>query len=997
MADDFTARFRVDISDLKANLTSARKEIKQANAEFKASTAGMDSWKKDADGLAAKLKQLDTVLNQQKAILKNYQSQLHEQQKAYEENGKRADQLKQKLADLAAQGVDKASAEYKKYESALKRVETEQERNEKAIQGLNEKIRAQDTAITATSNETQKWTRHLEELQGEEQDTARTTQQLDAATEKLNGGFTILKGAVASLAADAFRKLGSTMKDAVTEGAKYADEINTLSQQTSISTETLQKYNYMSGMVDVDVNTIAKSMQKLTKSMSSAKDGTGATAEAFSTLGVNVTDANGNLRDNEEVFDDVIAALGSMKNETERDAIGMQLLGKSATALNPLIEAGADQINAWAKEAEDAGYIMSDDMIKGLVKVQDEFDRFDNTVQIVKNSVAAGLAPALERGTRRLNDMVRSNDWQKVGRELGNLFSGLIDGLEWILENGGLVKGTIVGIIAAFAAQKIASIVSGIGNITKALTAMNAAANANPYVLLASVLVGLIAGMVSWSKSLGDAYWAETDLGKETERLNQLFDETHEKTEALVSAYEAMDTARSAAITSAEAEASRLQELTAELGTLVGKNGEVAEADKTRASFILNELNKALGTEYTLNDLIRGSYDAITASVGKMIEAKRAEAILAAQEEGYAQAISGRADAEATLAMTTQTLIELEDQKAAKVAERSQIEDEDFWKMTSNAQGRIEAINKEIAAIDEATAKFQSDYAAQAETVNKYTYDIAQYEANWAAVHDKQYDAINTKSYEVATAMGENVKNYAATISTNVRNASNEWLGNLSKMITETTGKNIEFKDAGKGMVQMWVDGQKEGEALPAEQVKGMAQKMMFEAQHLAQMMGESGKNAVLGLTNGVTMNQFLATQSGANLAAEFLAGFRNKMDEGSPSKEMMRSGLNAILGFVNEIYRDEGKAETAGDALANSFLTGFRDGIDGGLGADGIAGTVSAMRGNGQIYGSVSGARIVNNNLTQNNYSPKALTRREIRRDARNLLQLAGGLNNGI
>lgn len=990
MADDFTARFKVDISDLKAGLTSARKEIKQANAEFKASTAGMDSWKKDADGLTAKLKQLDTVLNQQKAILKNYQSQLNEQQKAYEENGKRADQLKQKLADLAAQGVDKASAEYKKYESALKRVEGEQERNEKAIQTLNEKIRAQDTAITATSNETQKWSRHLEELQGEEQDTARTTQQLDAATEKLNGGFTVLKGAVASLAADAFRKLGSAMKDAVTDGAKYADEINTLSAQTSVSTETLQKYNYMSGLVDVDVNTIAKSMQRLTKSMSSAKDGTGATADAFSTLGVNVTDANGNLRDNEEVFNDVIKALGNMKNETERDAVGMQLLGKNATALNPLIEAGAEQINAWAKEAEDAGYIMSDDMIKGLVKVQDEFDRFDATIQGVKNGIAAGLAPALERGTRRLNDMVRSNDWQKVGRDLGNLFSGLIDGLEWIIKNGGLVKGTIVGIIAAFAAQKIASIVSGIGSITKALTAMNVAANANPYVLLASVLVGLIAGMVSWSKSLGDAYWAETDLGKETERLNQLFDETHEKTEALVSAYEAMDTARSASITSAEAEASRLQELTAELGTLVGKNGEVAESDKTRASFILNELNKALGTEYSMNDLIKGSYDAITESVNKMIEAKRAEAILAAQEEGYAQAISGRADAEATLAMTTQTLIDLEDQKAAKVAERSQIEDEDYWKMTSNAQGRIEAINKEIAAIDEATAKFQSDYAAQAETVNKYTYDIAQYEANWAAVHDKQYDAINTKSYEVATAMGENVKNYAGTISTNVRNASNEWLGNLSKMVAETTGKNIEFKDAGKGMVQMWVDGQKEGEELPASQVKVMAQKMIWEAHVLATKMGESGKNAVLGLTQGVSLNEFLATQSGASLAATFLAGFRKKMDEGSPSKEMMRSAVNAILGFTNEIERDKGKAETAGDVLANSFLSGFQDGMsDAFAGVDGAA---QAMRVGGQYGGFANSPKIVNNNLVQNNYSPKALSRIEVYRDMRNLLQLMGG-----
>ena len=60
MAEDFTARFKVDISDLKANITEANKQIKLANATFKAETAGMDKWSKDADGLSAKLKQLKT-------------------------------------------------------------------------------------------------------------------------------------------------------------------------------------------------------------------------------------------------------------------------------------------------------------------------------------------------------------------------------------------------------------------------------------------------------------------------------------------------------------------------------------------------------------------------------------------------------------------------------------------------------------------------------------------------------------------------------------------------------------------------------------------------------------------------------------------------------------------------------------------------------------------------------------------------------------------------
>ena len=67
--EEFTAKFKVDISDLKKNITDATKQIKLANATFNAETSGMDKWAKDADGLGSKLKQLKTVLESQKSIL----------------------------------------------------------------------------------------------------------------------------------------------------------------------------------------------------------------------------------------------------------------------------------------------------------------------------------------------------------------------------------------------------------------------------------------------------------------------------------------------------------------------------------------------------------------------------------------------------------------------------------------------------------------------------------------------------------------------------------------------------------------------------------------------------------------------------------------------------------------------------------------------------------------------------------------------------------------
>lgn len=989
MADDFTARFRVDISDLKAGLTSARKEIKQANAEFKASTAGMDSWRKDADGLTAKLKQLDTVLKQQKSILANYQQQLEAQQKAYDENGKRAEQLRQKLADLASQGVDKASDEYKKYESALKRVETEQERNEKSIQTLNDKIRQQDTAITATSNETQKWTRHLEELQSEEQDTARTTDQLDSATSKLQGGFTVLKGAAASLVADGLRKIGSAMKDVITDGAKYADEINTLSAQTSVSTETLQKYNYMSGLVDVSMETIAKSMSKLTKNMSSAKDGTGATAEAFKSLGVNVTDSNGNLRDNEEVFNDVIKALGSFENETERDAVAMQLFGKSAQQLNPLIEAGAEKIAEWSKEAEDAGYIMDDQMIAGLVKVQDEFDRFDGTIQAVKNNIAAGLAPALEKGTKKLNEMVRSNNWQKVGEDMGNIMTGLIDAFSWIIDNGDLIKSVLAGILAAFAAQKIIQAVDGIKKMTKALLSMNAAANANPYVILIGVIVALGAAFVSAAKSIDENY---KSVDADWKAVNKLKDETQALTEEINAEKEAVDAARQArddSVNAGLAEIEHIQSLAAELKTLADENGNVTDKNKARAQFILNELNQALGTEYEMNGAVIESYGEITAAIDQTIEKQKAEIILQAQREAYTEAIIGQEDAERRLAEAVTERATIQEQYDQLEQERIEKQKEFNEAVANGSQAtyglswELDQINQKQASLTESMAEADAAVESSADVVDQYAHDVKTYTDNMTAALEGDYEKIKYQSWETAKAQGEASSEASKAVKEKATDATSTWLRQLGELVTKTTGKQTEFKDVGNGMIQAFVDGQKEGEAKPVAEMESIARQMLDKEKLGVQQIKASAAYITTGIAEEIYAGSASAINAIGWLADQMQIRFNKENESKSPSRKYMRFTDWIIDGIVLDINRNGYKAE---DAIA-----GLADGMGDAFQAN-ISGTVGAMQASQKSNSYGYGSHVVNNNYTQNNYSPVALNRSAIYRQTHNLILYAGG-----
>ena len=218
--EEFTTKFKVDISDLKQGLKDATQQIKLADAQFKAATAGMDDWTKSTDGLKAKLSQLDSTLSAQKQKLSIYTEQLKRQQDAYDENGKRIEQLKQKLAELAEKGVSKTSEEYKKYENALASCEKEQASNEKACDKLKIQILEQEAAVGKTEKEIRNYNGELDNLEKESGEGEKAADDLgDAlkdtgkAADDATDGFTVMKGALANLVAEGIKAAIQGLKD----------------------------------------------------------------------------------------------------------------------------------------------------------------------------------------------------------------------------------------------------------------------------------------------------------------------------------------------------------------------------------------------------------------------------------------------------------------------------------------------------------------------------------------------------------------------------------------------------------------------------------------------------------------------------------------------------------------------------------------------------------------------------------------------------------------
>lgn len=219
------------------------------------------------------------------------------------------------------------------------------------------------------------------------------------------------------------------------EAASQADDLITKSMTTGVNTRTLQQWQYASNLIDVSVDTMTGSLTKLTRNMAEAAGGNESLSAAFESLGISITNQDGTLRSAEDVFYELIDALGQVDNQTQRDALTMEILGKSAQDLNPLILQGSEALQSLAAEAEAAGYVLDESQIAKLGEVDDAYQKMQLQIEATKKELAVQFAPASKAAMETFTTVV-----QKAGRVLAD--TGIIQGFAAIVESiGNLITG----------------------------------------------------------------------------------------------------------------------------------------------------------------------------------------------------------------------------------------------------------------------------------------------------------------------------------------------------------------------------------------------------------------------------------------------------------------------------------------------------------------------------------------------------------------------------
>lgn len=190
-SENLGARFGIDITNLRAGIQQANTLIRESRSEFKKAAAGMDDWTKSQEGLEAKLKSLNEIEEIQNEKVKS---------------------LKSNYKKLVSDGLDPASTRASKLRTEINNEEAALEKTRKEIDEQTTALKNLDTAAENAGDEVEKT--------GEKSKKAG------------DGGFTVLKGALADLvsqgiqaAVQGFKDLASAAAEAFKEFDEGADNV----------------------------------------------------------------------------------------------------------------------------------------------------------------------------------------------------------------------------------------------------------------------------------------------------------------------------------------------------------------------------------------------------------------------------------------------------------------------------------------------------------------------------------------------------------------------------------------------------------------------------------------------------------------------------------------------------------------------------------------------------------------------------------------------------
>lgn len=219
--------------------------------------------------------------------------------------------------------------------------------------------------------------------------------------------------------------LASAAFDLLVGGAqRTGEQYLLLSQQTGLTVEEISAMSVAAATAGVSNEALALTTKKLSVNMVDAAGGGKESTATFKALGVEIKNADGTLRNVNDVFLDTIDALGQIENEAERTAASQAAFGRSSQELAALIADGSGKIREQAELAAKLGLVWSGPAAQAADELGDQTTILGAALKGISDEIGARSIPSMTRLVSATNDWIVKNR-EAISQNIEAVFRGV--------------------------------------------------------------------------------------------------------------------------------------------------------------------------------------------------------------------------------------------------------------------------------------------------------------------------------------------------------------------------------------------------------------------------------------------------------------------------------------------------------------------------------------------------------------------------------------------
>ncbi len=639
-------------------------------------------------------------------------------------------------------------------------------------------------------------------------------------------------------------------------------------------------------------------------------------------LGISFYDNEGKMKSLTEMISMLQNATANLTDEQEQNALTTLFGTESLSGMVALINRGSGDLADMTKSFEDCDGAAQDMADTMLDNTKGSIEELSGSLESAGIAIQQALAPEIKDLAKWIQDLV--DDFNDLSDEEK----------QNIVRTGLLVAaiGPAVKILGTLG-KGLGTTTKGLGTFTKAMVVFrNGTTSTNQNVN------SLAKGISAITSPVGLAITATTALAGAFIYMNQkaneiptslknAMKEMEEYKEEHQSFREEIDKTSASNMN----EISNVEKLRNELSTLVDENGRVKEAYKDRVSFILKELNEALGTEYSMTGNVINQYKTLQDEIDTLILKKKAQVVLENEEAKYSEALNNKESA-------YQKMIDAQNEYN-KALEGKTYEQyfEDLKQNYIDAGYTVEAATKNT---QDYMAKWVDGYKQNYEDAKKihgdYLNDIASYENDFAIVqsgnNEKIQELINNRTFtyqQSSNDVGETINHNIQQVQYEMQQYQQAYDQDLQNQDTYNAQKNQAQIEAGQKqletLAQQLVAMTSTTEEMTPQQLeawKALASGSFGIYSEYVSQLGPEMQTKIQEATGIVIAN----TPEFAKRAGEMGQQVAENFDKNDTAKQ---SALNNLQGFYEGLNDDEKKQllqQTVGDRadeVAKEFENG--------------------------------------------------------------------------